>query len=339
MVLNVNIVPTHLDVRWAHDVHCRVDILKHPTRSPDGNMAFVYRHGGGGINRDKRLPWVAGGTCNLLANYLMAQPFPVDFWSVESPQAKWGTPISAAHLPTTTNEVETVPVLFPKSADYLRLFAQWAKFHAFGREPVPELGVDLGHNPSRMIGVGSSYGACLWAWTALGGRRAPRTTAGRFGCNGRFGPYPDDSSMAGLVLFEMPIDLRNLGGVDQTYWGAIPGLLGAFTLPEWLKIPAHVKAAASPLAYLQAGETANYTPQYVIHEDVGNHVKPYGDPATGGGANVHDGAQWGTYTGALAAANLSWAGELTVANAWSDETEGPLISARVLSWARGVVGI
>jgi len=326
-----------LDVRWGSDLHARVDLFKHATRLPGGNPVFVIRHDGL-MTGDRRAPWVAGGRLNVFANWLNQQTaLPCDVWSVESPQMRWDSPTAAAHLTTTTDEAATRAVYAPESVEWLRSFVQWAKRHAEGGEPHPDLGATLGNHVRDIFGVGDALGALLWAIAAYAGPRAPKTSGGTLVQGVRFGPYATDSTLRGLVLLGMPIDLRSIGG-EQVYPTAVRGLFGTLTTGEWNRVPQLAKAACSPLAYVQRGETRWHVPQYVVHEDLGNHVKPYGDPATGAGADLRDGAQWTTYTQALAAANLSWAGELIATNDWNDEALGAAISARVHTWARAVMG-
>lgn len=339
MVFSQNITPDHLDVQWDIDAHCRVDIALHSVRAPEGNPAFVIRNSGdGGMGRDKREPWVAGQPFNVLANWLLQQTImPCDVWSVSTPQSHWGNPVSAAHLSTTSDERMTRPVLFPESVYWLKTFFQWANRFAVGGEVHWQLGTTLGHKAGDYVGVGRGFGALLQAVACFSGPRPPATSNGQLIPGTEFGPYGTTSAIKALVLHDLPIDVRNLAGVEQLYWFAMRGLFGTYeTIAEWQSVPQWVKAQASPLAYVQRGETRFMVPQYLVGTAVGNRIHPFGDPATGAGSDIRDAQQWSDYNVALAAVvpPSVRAGEIIVDGAWETELAGAAISQRVLDFCR-----
>lgn len=342
MAFSQNITPTHLDVRWGADLHCRVDILQHAVRLPEGNPVAVIRSGGGGMSRDKREPWVAGEPFNGFANWLNQQTaLPIDVWSVSTPQSHYTLPVVAAHLATTFDDQLTRPVLFPENVDWLKTFFQWANRFAVGGEVLPELGTNLGHRAGDYIGVGREFGALLQAVASFSGPKPPATSNGQLIPGGRFGPYGTSSSIKGLVLLDLVVDVRNLAGVEQVYWGALKGLFGTYEqLLEWQRIPTWVKAAASPIAYIERGEVRNVVPQYLVYQGLGNHLKPYGDPATGAGADVRDSAQLNTYAAALASVvpALRYVGEAIAVGDWETEVNGAALSSRVFAFMRAALG-
>lgn len=338
MVFSQNITPTRLDVRWGADFHARVDMFQHPTRLPSGNPVMVYRHGGGGWLYDKRLPWTALGTFNVLANWLMQQSeLPFDFWSVGSPQYDWSAPIPSGHLPTTRPEPLTRAVVFPENVEWLKTFYQWANRHALGGQIVPELGTDLGHTKGDYIGLGSSFGTLMQTTAQFSGPRVPGTTNAVIAPGGRFGPYAGGGGVKGLLLFAALLDIRTLAGLDQIYQGHLTGLYGTHSQGQWNRVPTWMKAAFSPLAYLEAGQTRYAVPHYIVHEQVGNGLKPYGDPATGAGNDPHDAAMNAPWIAALTAAGIPAVGEVVPLGDWETEVAGAALSQRVLTWARGVL--
>lgn len=341
MPFSQNITPTILDARWGPDHHCRVDVLQHATRIPEGNPVLVIRHGGGGMTSDKREPWVAGGAFNVLANWLHQQTaLPFDVWSIATPQSHYGSPVSAAHLSTTYNDRLTRPVLFPESVEWLKFFFQWANRYAVGGDVLPETGATLGHKAGDYIAAGREFGALLQAVAAFSGPHPPATTNGQLLPGGRFAPYGTSSAVKGLVLLDLITDVRAPGGIEQVYWSAMQGLFGTYgALNEWQRVPASAKAAASPIAYVQRGETRHVLPQYLVQQGLGNHLKPYGDPATGAGADVRDSDQHLAYVAALNATApvLPFTAELIVASDWETEVNGAALSSRVFNWARTVL--
>lgn len=339
MPLSGPLTPTALDLRWSHNVHARVDVLAHPTRLPDGNPAFVFRHGGTGETSDKRAPWISGGPLNLFAAYLQTQTaVPFDFVSIGSPQGGVLSPVSAAHLTNTWNEPRSRGVYWPESVAYMQVALQWLKSHAFGGEPVPELGTTLGIHPRDLILVGDGFGALLAFLSQAYTARQPRSSLGPLGPQPRFGPVAADSTVRGLVTLNLPADFRKNGAAERIHYSAFPGLFGTHTSAEWGAVEAGRRASASPLALIQSGALRFLPPVYLANELVGTHVQPYGDPATGAGATAADSDQWTALDAALTAASLAHAGETFTVGAWADEITGPDISARVYTWARGVLG-
>lgn len=341
MPFSQDITPTHIDLRWGPDHHCRVDILQHATRLPEGNPVFVIRFGGGGMTRDKREPWVAAGALNVFANWLNQQTaLPVDVWSVSTPQSHYQSPVVAAHLTTTFDDYLTRPVLFPESVYWLKSFFQWANRHAVGGEDVPELGATLGHRAGDYIAVGREFGALLQAVAAFSGPNPPATSNGQLIPGGRFAPYGTSSAIKGLVLLDLIPDVRKIAGIESIYWSSMRGLFGTYVVQsEWERIPAWAKAAASPIAYIQRGETRFVVPQYLVQQNLGNHLKPYGDPATGAGADVRDSDQHTAYRAALDATvpPLPYVAELIAPDDWETEVNGAALSSRVFTWARTVL--
>lgn len=332
------LTPTAIDLRFAHDVHARLDVLSHPTRLPGGNPAFVIRHGGNGLTGDKRSPWVVGGFANLFASWLQTQTaVPFDVISVGTPQGGATSPTVAAHLTNTWNEPRTRPVLWPENVAYMAAAVQWIKAHAVGGEPVPELGATLGVHPRDLVGVGHSFGALLLFLSQAYPARQPRSSRGNLGPAGRFAPVSADSTLRGLFLVNTPADFRNVGGTDAIYWNAFPGLFGGRLIGEWQRLEANHRASVSPVALAQAGTLVTFPPVYAANELVGVHVRPYGDPATGGGASAADSDQYSALVTALETAGRSVVGETFAAGALEDETLGPAIAARVYAWARATL--
>src|SRR5690242_8498235 len=88
-------IPT---LRWGPSASHVAAIVRHPIRDPGGNPWLVYRHGGGAIIRDYRLPFIGSANGNALFYHLSAQrsgrdDLHFDCISVDTRQSRWGTPI------------------------------------------------------------------------------------------------------------------------------------------------------------------------------------------------------------------------------------------------------
>lgn len=288
----MNLFPQTLDIDLGEG--CFVDILQHPAHVTGETPAMVFLHGGGGIVGDRRAIWPDGGSMNRFATHLFnSQQSAFDVISLGLPQFANQGHSNAGHL---TPIVPTpTGVTYPTSFDLLS--------YSLGR--IVEL-----FTPSSIVLAGASYGAIQ------SGVQMLRT------------PLP----IVGLIGYYLIPDVRAQAGVDAVHWSAVPGLFGTTSLAAWNAVPVTLKREASFRWYLERGAIANAKPIYAIFERIGDHIKPYGDPARPASA-IHDGAQLGTLVQALEAAGLPHESDLLpVQGAWETAQFGDPLSLRVESW-------
>jgi hypothetical protein len=310
-----DLTPQILDRRWGEDFHERLDILQHSTRLAGGNPCVIFRHGGGASAGDKRYPWVHNNTGNPLATYLnqLSAPgiTPFDVISVGTPQASWGSPISAPHLGSTFDEPITTSGIFPRSFKSAQRVVAWVKQHA------EELGLS-----GECILYGGSFGAQLWlatqAWPPLVVTRSAAQQLGRYEARRA------DSRALGIINEAGQIDYRNLEGVDQILWTWGDDIVGAYTQTEWDALPVGMKEAISVMAFLDKGDHRWIPPILSVYEVRGNHVKPY--------ANPHDDSQLDTLHAALGVAGIPNVPMRIAIDQWIDPVLGPQLSQAVYAW-------
>lgn len=278
---------------------CFADILQHPEHVTGKTPAMVFLHGGGGIVGDRRAIWPDGGSMNRFATHLFgSQQSAFDVISLGLPQfANQGHSQSGHLQPIVPTPTGAV---YPESFDLL----------GYSLDRIGQL-----FEPSGIVLAGASYGAIQAGVQML---RAPLP-------------------IAGVIGYYLVPDVRAQGGVDSMHWSALKGLFGTTTLAQWNAVPVTKKREASFRWYLERGATANYRPVYGIFERIGDHIKPYGDPARPGSA-IHDGAQLGTLVQALTAAGLPHESDLLpVQGAWETAQFGDPLSQRVEKWMLGLL--
>lgn len=225
--------PQIKDLRWGPDQCQKMDILRHPVRDPGGNPWILYRHGGSGNIRDKRLPWLPSGNGNALAYYVntIAQGVHFDFISVETRQARWNTPLTT-HTKNDdfgwdSNALGRA-VFFPYNWQEVQLAVMAVKARA------PELGI----NPSQGAGMGTSWGADAMLYSQIARPLFSDELSAQIRSRYQLGGGID-SRLRGVVYHEGHPDLRNsfqeaactMGVLGLTYTDATRRLTltGAFT--------------------------------------------------------------------------------------------------------------
>lgn len=288
----MNLFPQTLDLSLGEG--CYVDVLQHPNHVTGQTPAMVFLHGGGGVVGDRRAIWPDEGSMNRFATHLFGSTQSAfDVISLGLPQFANQGHSPAGHL----NPIVPTPTgtTYPQSFDLLS--------YSLGR--ILEL-----FTPSQIVLAGASYGALQSGVQML---RAPLP-------------------IVGLIGYYLIPDVRAVGGVDTIHWSTLPGLFGTTTQAAWNPVPVTSKRQASFLWYLERGATANAKPVYAVFERVGDHIKPYGDPARPGSA-AHDGAQLGTLVQALTATNLPHESDLLpFRGAWETAQFGDPLSVRVETW-------
>lgn len=161
------LTPTLQDQYYGPNAHQRFDLYRHPIRDRGGNPVFIYRHGGGWQSKDKRLLSVDTDESNTLAFALLGdQDVHFDVISINTRQARWDTPVTAAF---GYNEASTVPTYYPEAWNDFKRAILHVKLNAD----------TLTINPAKVVIGGSSAGACIAAWTQV----TPPLVAGPSGNN------------------------------------------------------------------------------------------------------------------------------------------------------------
>lgn len=154
--------PTIPTLRWGPSATQVAAILRHPIRDPGGNPWLLYRHGGGAIIRDYRLPFIANANGNSIFHHLSAMRSGVsdlhfDCISVDTRQTRWDTPIDQHEQNDkyrwVDNPIER-GISFPHNLDEMKLCILALKSRA----------VELGIHPERGITMGTSYGSLAAVW-------------------------------------------------------------------------------------------------------------------------------------------------------------------------------
>lgn len=288
----MNLFPQILD--FALGEGCYVDVLQHPEHVTGQTPAKVFLHGGGGIGGDRRAIWPDGGSMNRFATHLFqSEESAFDVISLGLPQETNQAPTNAPHLSPIVRT--PVGVHFPESFARLN--------YALQR-------IQEEFQPSGIILAGCSYGAII------SGVQMMRSSL----------------PIQGLIGYYLIPDVRASGGVDSVHFSMVQGLFGTTTQSAWNAIPVAAKREASFLWYLERGLIANAKPIYLVFDRVGDHIKPYGDPARPGSA-PHDASQFATVRDALVAAGLPHQAELLPGRgAWEKPEFGDPLSQRVESW-------
>jgi pimeloyl-ACP methyl ester carboxylesterase len=288
----MDLFPQTLDLDLGEG--CFVDVLQHPEHVTGTTPAMVFLHGGGGIVGDRRAIWPDGGSMNRFATHLFgSSESSFDVISLGLPQFANQGHSQSGHL--TPIVATPTGVTYPESFDKL----------SYSLDRIIEL-----LQPGPIVLAGASYGAIQCGVQMLKV------------------PLP----IVGLIGYYLIPDVRSTGGVDAMHWSALPGLFGTTTQAAWNAVPVTKKREASFRWYIDRGQIANARPIYAIFERIGDHIKPYGDPARPG-SRIHDGAQLGTLVQSLAAAGLPHESELLPSQgAWETPEFGDPLSARVESW-------
>lgn len=301
--------PDYSAKRYAPHLQCRLDIYKNPVQDSGGNACLMIWHGGAWNSNDRFLctvPTAKGyGLAYHLTNVASSSGVHWDVVSVDYRMSAYGTPTPGYSAARTSG-----PVWFPGPFEDVASSVQWLKDNAS----------TYGINAAKICGMGTSAGATMALVTALR-RSAPwdRTT-----WTPTRARYKSSSSLPVVVNYIGAIDLRTIAGVDQIVWSNLTGLFQAATQAEFQAIPDKVKAAASPLAYLQSGTIeAQPAGVYSVYiQTVGGGTHPYVDP--------HDSQQAVDLDTALDAVEIDHTYEVVTDN-WDDVAlaSSALLSERV----------
>lgn len=198
--------PTLTDVRWGPGYSQKYDVLRHPIRDSGGNPCLIYRHGGSGVLRDKRLPFVASGNFNALFYHLHhqrqgASDAHFDLISIESRQGRFTTPITQHPNDDAYNWRDSRvdrAVYFPHWGDEMKLATLAVKSRAR----------DLGIDPTKVIIAGTSFGSLCAAYAAstapLCASDLPSSVRSAYALAGGF-----DSRPAGAIMHQALTDTRS----------------------------------------------------------------------------------------------------------------------------------
>lgn len=300
-----NIYPEVIDMFWDDPVskpHHRIDIKRHPIRDSGGNPWVLDSHLGGLKKYGMHDIWVSGNPGNSFANWLNQIELDVhfDIISIETTRGAWQTPTAVPHLSGTYNEPQTHFGFWPENFTSAGSGFRWLYDHA----------KELGLAQNKGFVKGCSAGANLWMINM---------------CQGTL------SGVRGVINQSGPIDYRAVNGVDTVFWSYHTHYHNTQTQAAWNALPLLKKQQMSVMWWIARGFTQSFVPIYTIFEQVGDGIKPYGDPARPN-SNVHDAAMYPTLDNVLTIANLPHSGNLIPRNHWNDPVAGPIVSSGVYQW-------
>lgn len=332
------ITPTATGLRWGPEPWQVYDYWAHPTRVAGGNPLFVFRHGGGGINGDLRGLWDNDGGNDLwyFLQYLRDAPGTgtrTTYWdvvSLESAQVGFENGLISPPIPRRRCYItEQVHDLKRGVCAIKALCSNLSQ----------GVGGAFACNPGKIILGGNSHGAVL---ALLAGLTPPIYGRGAVSVfQARLDEHAyRDSIVRGVYAWQPQVDCRNAAGTDALWYGWLEGWAGCRTddPAQWNALSPSLKAALSPIAYIEAGESAHYTPLYLMVPEIGTHVKPYGDPAQGGSSNIHDSQQVVDMAAALAAKGLPHQSVVYTPGTWryhwpgTANPESAVLSGAMLAW-------
>jgi acetyl esterase/lipase len=336
------IIPTVADIRWGRSMCQRMDQLKHPIRDAGGNPWIAHRHGGGGVVGSKEADWIStvgGGTFANFAQYLntvktAASDTHFDCIALGTRQAILSPP-----------QFRGDQAFFPECVLDVKRAIMTIKTRA----------AEMGLDPNKGFLMGESHGGWLTLMTMctapLVGNGGSKTEQLR-----RYGAASFDSTVRGYISQSGMIDVRRTANVDQIHFTNLQAWFGTRadianetgTAPnntgvEWNAVTADLKAATSPLAYIENNDTRYFRPLYITGAIVGNHVHPYGDPNGSGsgdfGPSVHDSKQATDLYAAMQAKGLN--ATLNLFNRGDFDIFGSptatALSLQLYTWLQGIL--
>lgn len=248
------LTPTLADQFYGPDAHQRFDLYRHPTRDAGGNPLFIYRHGGGWQSRDKRLISADTDESNTLACALLGDPdVHFDVMSINTRQARWDTPVTAAF---GYNEPSTVPAYYPEAWRDMQRAILYAKVASR----------DLGANPEKVVVGGSSAGACIALWTQLvppmvsgASNESSAATGGSIQASVNVRQVGSDArtrydSKALGVWYHLGLpDFRKQSGTESVNLSSWYSIFGAANATASAALPLAAREAVSAIALMEKG--------------------------------------------------------------------------------------
>jgi len=252
---------------------CVADAFHHPNHVAGVTPWLTIRHGGALAAGDHYAPWVLGGTMNLFIEFLMASATTAfSVCSLGTPQfTNAGPTTGVGHLPAIVNSSTGATLLTTPSTISRYEAALAAAIDHFDMLKVIESGASAG---MQLVGL------------------AGMNTARPSQVKGILGYYP------------IPEVRKVLSGGDTLHWSVITGLYGTATQAAWDAISLANKRLGSINYFLEQSTIPTILPWYIVLDRVGNHIKPYGDPAKPNSA-PHDIAQFEPLISLLRAHGIS----------------------------------
>lgn len=288
--------PTYEDQVWGSDPWCRFDYWQHPTRDSGGNPLLLVRHPGGGTvgshqwYRDSAntdwyylLRWLNGDYTNS----------PAQHWDVCS-----FTSAQRRHETTIISPSRSVFYMEAVRNCQRAIGAIKARYGTYG------------FDPSRVLGMGESYGATTISLSQLA-PALPGTGNGSVWLESKLNPGTFDSVLRGVIHISGPVDFQNYSGTDYFHYSRIGGFFGTRfdDSTEFDNLDDSIKKAASVRQYFTDRNLANYVGMYVSYIQAGNGRYPLGDPGIAG-SNLHDSKQYTDLTSAMSSAGVPFSGQI-----------------------------
>lgn len=319
--------PDFANVRYERHLQTRLDVYKHPTGTDaGGNVGLIFFHGGGwnaGSKTDFQTPGQNGYD---FANYLLTSGLTTKRWNVVAVDYRmfgYTAGVKMSYPSEVFDGIDDCAAAIQHVKDNARLY---------GTDP-SEDARSYGINPNKTVLLGISAGGLNALVIAM--RRSRQFMNGSPGVRRRF-EYRSSSIPALVINYLGVSDLRfdRSSHVETWDYTKFPGLFGTSTTDggnEWGAVPEDVKAAASPLAFLeQSTLEARPAGVYSIYQTTTPTGKPY--------ANIHASEQATILDAALAAQNIDRTTEVVTPGTWADYTPTPTsspsyaLSARVVSF-------
>ena len=316
-----DLTPTTADIRYAPSLQCRLDYFANATVQNGGNAAWVFAHGGGWNGTDRTAMRLTDANGHSPCEYALLSGLTVNKWNVFS--------IDFRQAAQTGVNKNSYPSYFPEQYEDCSRAIQFLRDHAS----------TYNLNPQKIVFAGYSAGSTMALYAAFR-RSMPYFSGTRFIPTARFAYR--SSSIPNAVLNALGvIDVRfdEALGVETfpgTGVSALPALFGTSTADggtEWGAVDRNLKAAASPLAYVEEAPLEAQAPVYSAYYNTGTLTKPF--------VSLHPSQQAATLHTALTTAGVPNAFEI-IANGppgggggggdWDDSVLGPQINARVFGF-------
>lgn len=235
-------------VRYAPHLQTRLDVYKNAATDSGGNCCMLFLHGGGwsgGSRLDCLTPTHNGYS---LLDYVIASGPTTKRWNVVS--------IDYRTFTYTNGIKNSYQSVFPDHYEDCAHAVQHVKDNArlFGTNPDADAR-SYGINPNKIVLFGFSAGGTMALVNSLR-RSAPYFNTTPWAPN-RF-IYRSSSTPALVVNMKGPIDVRynTVAGAERFAYNQLPALFGTSTTDsplgtEWGLVSPELKAAASPMAYLE----------------------------------------------------------------------------------------
>lgn len=301
-------------IRYAPHLPCRLDVYKNASNDAGGNCCMLFLHGGGwagGSRLDCLTPTHNGYS---LLDYVIASGPTTKRWNVVS--------IDYRTFLYTSGIKNSYQSVFPDPYEDCARAVQHVKDNArlFGTNPDADAR-SYGINPNKIVVFGFSAGGSIATVNALR-RSAPHFNTTPWAPN-RF-IYRSSSTPALVVNMKGVIDVRfdTALGVETFPYTSLPSLFGTSTTDggvEWGLVSPELKAAASPLAYLeQSVLEAQPAGVYSIYENTTFTGKTY--------ANLHAAEQAPLLAAALLARGIPYLSEVVAT------VEDAALNARIVAF-------